>query len=141
MNRKVGVTLAAVALASINMMGGVAPAHASSSASGCTIAVNNPHTSSGAGGVIVKARVTCSSTRTVAFYGSLGSGPYIGPHMTRATNSETRTVAGGTTATFYVPAADKPGVPCSSSLYYSAYGKITVNGVQASASSMHVKAC
>lgn len=139
MSRTIKIGIISVAIASTSLFGLPTPAHAA--AAGCTIAVNNPHYSKGATGVIFKTRVTCSSTRVVTFFGTLGAGPKVGPHQTRADNSAGRTISAGTTATFYVPRSDLPGVSCSSSLYYSGYGRINVNGQTATDSSGHVKAC
>jgi hypothetical protein len=111
-----------------------------STAGGCAVSVHNPHYSRGAGGVIFKANVLCAHDRVVRFSGSLGSGPAVGPHAVRATNTETRFVRADVIETFYVPARGSAGVSCSSSRYYSADGTITVNGQAQSKSSPHVRA-
>jgi hypothetical protein len=91
----------------------------------CVAVADNPHYSSGAGGVIFKTRVTCNGNSPVTFVGHLNDGPQIGPLLQVAAHSENRYVTGGVQNTFYVPNTGTPGVPCNKNLYYQGYATVT----------------
>lgn len=85
----------------------------------CQVAVENPHFSNGANGVIYKSRVRCAETREVvvgpALYvcpvdpsGPEGSWPDQGCEA-KSVDVQTRTVEPGTVETFYVPRVGQPG--------------------------------
>lgn len=79
---------------------------ASGAFANCTATVDSPHYSSGARGVIFKARASCSSTKNVTVTGKLYF--YTTSWVLRYQGTQTRSV-GSSTATFYFPPSGQVG--------------------------------
>lgn len=106
-----GVVLAAwLSVASVNSSADPLEENSTQAASGafanCTGTVDSPHYSSGARGVIFKARATCSSTKSVTVTGKLYF--YTNTWVLRYQGTQTRAV-GTSTATFYFPPSGQVG--------------------------------
>ena len=106
----------------------------------CTATINNPHYSSGAGGVIFKTRITCTVNATLELSGTLMEGTQVGPGPVVRSSVETRSQMGGVTTTWYTPLEGRAGAPCHRASYY--WGSITLRaygGTIGATSSPHVK--
>lgn len=96
----------------------------------CDVAVNNPHYSTGAKGVIVKIRYTCSGNMSgqLLIDGKLYryAPGTVGPYEPRATNKESRGVGPLAVGTVYVPDEGTPGIYCNLNHWYNAAAFITL---------------
>lgn len=114
-----------VALAAVN---GSSATAATAGAVVCTGKAENPHYSKGSSGVIYKVRVVCTGPAVITLRTFLGSGPYIGPHVTRSYTTQPKAMVAGVQETFYTPQQPSRGIPCSPGVYYSGWGTLKIAG-------------
>jgi hypothetical protein len=104
----------------------------------CVLKTNNPHYSSGAGGVIAKATTLCTvvgtpipATVVVNGFMNIWKAGTYGPYPPVGENTNTYApVPYDVTKTMYMPASSKPGLPCHAGYKASAYATIVLEGTQ-----------
>jgi hypothetical protein len=130
MRRTVITVVIAVVVGSVAVASGSAPVGASTRTPNCSVTVDNPHFSKGAGGVIAKVRYLCTGNTN----GALQIDAYIeghspreyGPYAPDASNTLGTSVGPGSKGTVYVPREEESGLRCRVKYWYSAWAASTL---------------